>query len=150
MTRLWTPSNSSSSMFLREYGDHTTKQYSRLDLTKEHQRVLRVFKSFRPLQVLLINPRILFILAVTQFTWDFHLKWWSVIIPRCLNSSTSSNWESFNKKVEVDGCFFQLIFIILHFLTLNSIRFCVLHFSSFSRSCWSNLRSSLDSMILGV
>ena len=34
---------------------HTTEQCSRLDLTKEQSRVLRVFKSFSPLHVLLIN-----------------------------------------------------------------------------------------------
>ena len=45
-------------MFLREYGNSKGSS---------------VFKSFSLLQVLLINPSILFALAKSQLTWEFDL-----------------------------------------------------------------------------
>ena len=63
----------------------------------------------------------------------------AVVIPKSLNTLTSSKIEFAKKKFEVKGCFFLVILIILHFFTLKSIKLGELHWWRLLRSSWKNL-----------
>ena len=113
---------SSLSVFLFIYGDHTSWHYSKFEQTNEQCTAHKVLGSSRPLQVLLIRLSILLAMDTMWSICGFHDKWWFVIIPKSLNSLTSSNSEFSRKKllVEVIGWIFLVIFMILHFFTWNS------------------------------
>jgi len=61
-------------MFLFVKGDQTTEQYSKLDLTREQNKVFKVAVSLRSLHVLFIRPSILFALAVIMSVSEFQDK----------------------------------------------------------------------------
>ena len=56
------------------------------------------------------------------------------------DAKSESDPSKSHSRVEVNGCFFPVIFIILHFS--------VLHPSRFTRSCWNNSRSPAEAMVL--
>ena len=109
---------------------------SKLDLTREQNKVFKAAVSLRSLHVLFIRPSILFALAVIMSVWEFQDKLQSVNIPGSLNSLTSSRKVSFICTLLVKGTCFLVILIILHFLVLKSIWLRWLHWWSLSRSSW--------------
>lgn len=119
-------------MFFLVDGDHTTEQYSKVDLTREQCRVFSVFGSKRPLHVplIIINYYILFALAIILSIGKFHDKCLLMVMPKSLNALTSSNVELSGEKLREAVVLFFVFFLILitfHFLTLKFIQLRILH-----------------------